>query len=204
MQLPLRVAMRHIARSAPKVQYLGDEVDTAIETLSNIRAYAQTMTKARDTLRPVVECLRSKALARKHLELDEALVQIPTVTREVEGILITLQDLDRELLLEERRHLALKRTEPQYEPRPKDVRIPRAELKDLRQRITRYGALVERIFDKTFSLDDLGDAGSPDLRAYERLLEKSISWEEMNFPDIDLNPETLAGKLIERVTDASG
>lgn len=199
MQLPLRVAMRYIARSAPKVQYLGDEVDTAIETLSNIRAYAQTMTKARDTLRPVVECLRSKALARKHLELEEALAQIPTVTREVEGILITLQDLDHELILEERRHVALKRTEP----RPKDVRIPRAELKDLRQRITRYGALVERIFDKTFSLDDLGDAGSPDLRAYERLLEKSISWEEMNFPDIDLNPETLAGKLIERVTDPS-
>jgi hypothetical protein len=117
-----------------------------------------------------------------------------------------LQKIDHELVIEERRHSALARAaDDDYEIDQRDVHVPTAALKALQARVRRYQKLVESTFDKGFSIDDIGDAGSLDLRMYSRLYDKSPSWEDMLLPEDDFmtNPEVFAESIAERALNPS-
>lgn len=178
MDLARRVAFRHLARSAPKADYFEDEIGGALDTIKGLRRYGAGLAKARDLLRPVVECLRSKALGKIYVALDEAIGHIPTLVREMEGIIANLLDIDQQLVEEQRRLTHLARSGESIALH--DIRVPTADLAALVARIAKYNATHERLLDDAYSLEDIGTAGSRDLIAFERAIEKLESWEEIN------------------------
>ena len=83
-----------------------------------------------------------------------------------------------------------------------DVHVPRGLLRNLQKRIGIYNALVTKTFDEpSFSTDEIGNAGSADLRTYDQLLERAVSWEEMTFPVPFLNLDV--GGVAELIYDAA-
>jgi hypothetical protein len=189
MTLADRVARRFIARSAPRVEFFSDEMDTALDTLKGLHAYGKALLKARALMRPVAECLRSKALGKVYVDLTGAIDTIPALQKDLEGVITDLQRVDHELLVESRRHAAILREAAEdYTIDETDVRLPTAALKALQARIKRYHAAVEKTFDEaSFSIDEIGTAGSLDLKAYERLMEKLPGWEELNIAEIEVD-----------------
>jgi hypothetical protein len=204
MGIPERITRRFLARSAPAAEYFEDEVGHVRDTHRLLRAYGAGLMKARDILRPVAECLRSKALAKIYVELTDSIDQVPLLLREVEGILADLLKIDHELLDEQQRHteLILAAGDDDYKIQSRDVRVPVAALKALDARMKKYEKAVEKAFDRGFSLDDIGTAGSPDLRVYEKVFERLDSWEELNMPEIDLRPDILVESIMDRASSA--
>lgn len=189
MTLVDRVARRFIAKVTPRLEFFEDEHDTALTTLKDLHAYGKALLTARDLLRPVAECLRSKSLGKIYVGLMEGADKIPVLQRELEGVIADLQKVDQELFAEARRHAEIVRDAPDdYEIDMGDVRLPTAALKALQARIKRYHATVEKTFDNlSFSIDEIGTAGSMDLKAYERIIEKLPGWEELNIVELELD-----------------
>ena len=208
MQLSPRVAMRYLARSLPKTEYFDEEVGYAAATLADVWSYLKTMSEARDILRSVTQCLRSKALGKVYVRLDEALGKLPMATKELEVMIEEMLRLDRIVVAEEKRLTDIIRAAPEdQEFDEKDVRLPEAEIVKLGQRIERYDKFIAATLDDSFSIDELGNAGSLDLKTYERLNEKCISWEELVFPEVHMTSKTyithLADAVIQRALDAA-
>jgi hypothetical protein len=190
-----------MARATPRLEFFEDEQETAVSTLKDLHAYGKTLLKARDLLRPVAECLRSKSLGKIYVDLTAGADMIPVLQRELEGIVADLQKVDQELFAEARRHAEIVRdASDDYEIDMGDVRLPVAAIKALQARIKRYHATVEKTFDNlSFSVDDIGTAGSLDLKAYERLIEKLPGWEELNIVEIEV--DGLDDAVVSRAVD---
>ena len=169
---------RRVAR-AQSVELFEDEVDGVLDTAKNVQSYGKTMGQALALLRPVTECLKSKPLAKVYVELKGALDALPQFTAELRAIQADFERLDAECLLEVQRIRGS--AEPVKIP---DVRVPHSLLLSLAKRVQQYNAKVEKTFDVSFSLDEVGTAGSPDLKSYERLLERAGSWEELSCPEV--------------------
>lgn len=194
MNLSERVARRFIAS---KLEFFEDEVVGAVDTLKNLHSYGKTMGQALAILRPVTECLRSKPLAKIYVDLKETLGVLPHLVDEVNAIKSGFEQLDATCALEAAR--VRNSAEPVSIP---DIQVPRNELRNLQKRIRAHNARVEKTFDEaSFSTDDIGNAGSTDLRTYERLIEQAISWEEMTFPEEVLNLDV--GGVAELIYDAA-
>lgn len=199
MSVAVRVARRFIARTTSRLEFLADEQKAAIGSLANLSRYRVSLGKARDVLQPVVGCLKSRPLVKLYVSLTTAVDALPDLGREVEGILMDLHDVNRALVLEAQRHAELARADEDHELDTKDVRLPTAAVRALQSRIKQYHDVVEKTFDQSFSLDDIGTAGSADLKAYERLIEKLPAWEELNVADIEL--DGLDDAVVSHATD---
>jgi hypothetical protein len=85
-----------------------------------------------------------------------------------------------------------------------DARRPaEADLKRLEARIERYNETIETYFEESFSIDDIGNSGSADLKAYERLDENCIAWEKMLLPENDFEAEAFIDAIVERALEAA-
>jgi hypothetical protein len=204
MRIATRVARRYLARAVSRVEYLDDAMLAAQNTLANLRSYERSMTAAHSLLRPIVECLGSKALAKIWVELDETVTHLPKLAREIESIIVDIAHVDDDLVAEEHRHTALARgsSEEQYIVDPADIEVPENQLDGIDGRITRYNDLADRVLDKDFSIEKLGDAGSKPLREYQRLWDKCIRWDKLLFPEVFLIADDLADAVADRVVDA--
>jgi hypothetical protein len=174
-----------------QTEFFEDEVASVVDTVENVQAYGRTMGQALALLRPVTECLKSKPLAKIYVDLKETLEFLPKLVGELHAIKSDFEQLDAACALEVRRV----RENPVS---ISDVQVPKVQLRALQKRIRQYNARVAKTFDEaSFSTEDIGNAGSADLRAYERLLERALSWEELNCPEGFL--ETDVGGLAELI-----
>lgn len=203
MTLVDRVARRFIARRTPRLEFFSDEMNTVVDSLEKLDRYTSVLVKARDVLRPVAECLRSKSLGKIHAGITSAVDMLPMLRREVEGIATDLQKIDHELMQEVQRQAEIVRAAHDDERvELNDIHLPTAALKALQTRVKRYHRTVEKTFDVdvSFTIDDIGTAGSLDLKAYEKLIEKLPSWEELNVAEIELDglDEAVASRAFDK------
>lgn len=179
--------------------FFEDEARAVADTLKNVKSYEKTMSQALALLRPIVECLRSKPLAKVYVSLKETVEVLPKLSSELKGLQGDFVGLESACAAEA--HRIQEGSEQVSIP---DVRVPRDALRKLQERIRQYNTLVTSIFDAddaSFSIDELGNAGSAGLRAYERLIENVIGWEELRAPEDFLDQDV--GGLAELIYDAA-
>lgn len=204
MRTDVRVAMRFLTGRAAPGGYLDEDISNVFGTVKQLRKYAATLVKARDLLQSVIECLRSKPLDKVYVDLKQTIEQVPNLIGLLESIVANLSRLDDQLTAEERRQTALVNAGGEdYELDVDQVAVPGSLLKAIQTQVDRYTKLVETTFDKSFSIDEIGTAGSAALKTYERLLEKADGWEECNLPDINLDADDLADAIADRALEAA-
>jgi hypothetical protein len=136
------------------------------------------MTKAVSVLRPAAECLKSKPLLRVLRNAAAGLERCAPLIEELSGVKATIVQVDQMAVAEERRLIGLWQAEPQREIGTDEVIVPEGYAAYL-ERVEAFNASVAEAFENLdLSLEDIGTAGSPALKAYEKLMELCPSWED--------------------------
>lgn len=200
----VRKALNEAREPEPDPEYFEDDLNALDDCLVNFKKYVKVMTKAVTVLQPAAECLKSKPISRILRNAVASVEGCAPRVQELVSLRAFLAQLDQEAIAEERRLIGIWQQDGGREISVDEVTAPQGYATYL-ERVEAFNNAVSDAFENLeLSLEEIGTAGSPALKAYEKLMELRPSWEDdLLIPEPLHDMTSFAETIAESILDSA-